>query len=585
MGSTGISSTHHKRPSGVACLFQPFKDDIGPPYAEYRAVFNEAKIGSGSSNNSEHFEPEARFSAIQSGAFTCWADILTGEASANNVNCSAVVLSIDSSHISQVGDFGPVLGQDFTGIRLDFSKGMGFKACRLEGQGEAPDTGKQIEHLGFHFAPKSGRGAARRRPGTAREQCGNRGGNRFASDPTFNVSLRARRWVLDLVSTLLFVEISKDKANRGGGAKPDARFNSGKWLQNSADSVAMGTMREQILLLPERSVHAKDRGTCVIRFRLNGVQHSIATGIKQKREAEAKADGILARWLIAHNEATPAKQTALQAEIEAFIESEFADVKKATKTEAVLIMRRFAEFFPFQHAQEVSREVFRKAAKKYRGEASSKYWANILSMTRRFSKSLVGQKRILEDFTMDVPMPPKASFGRREEVWGDAELEKVLGKLEAFDREVLMVMRWTGLDSSDVAELGRKNILKDSEGNWIIKKKREKAKTEEETVVQPISSKVLDILLSRQKAARVDDRLFGNNYATPRSFTTSLLGRVRRAAGPTKDLKSLRHTYATYHAERGVPLDVLRIWLGHAKDSRVLDRIYLHRASTARFMD
>jgi integrase len=382
---------------------------------------------------------------------------------------------------------------------------------------------------------------------------------------------------------LKFVDSVKAGPKSEGEGREPSRFNSGKWLVNLNKNEEKRAAREQIVLLPEFSVHAKDRGSCVIRFRLDGVQHSFATGIKSKREAEAQAEGILARWLIARGEASPAKATGLQAEIEAFLEAEYADVKPATRTEAALILRRFASTFPFPNIQDVTREVFRKTAKAYRGEASAKYWANILSTTRRFSKSLVAQKSLLEDFTQDVPMPPKASFGRRETVWTPEEFETVLDALEPFDRDVLMVMRWTGMDSSDVAELLKKHILKDSEGNWIIKKRREKAKTDDETIVQPISSQAREILLGRYKG--ISDRLFGNMYATPRSFTTSLLGRVRRAAGPTKDLKSLRHTYATYHAERGVPLDVLRVWMGHAKDSRVLDRIYLHRASTARFMD
>ncbi|MBF0433595.1 MAG: tyrosine-type recombinase/integrase [Fibrobacteria bacterium] len=51
-----------------------------------------------------------------------------------------------------------------------------------------------------------------------------------------------------------------------------------------------------------------------------------------------------------------------------------------------------------------------------------------------------------------------------------------------------------------------------------------------------------------------------------------------------KDLKSLRHTFATEHVERGVPVDVLRKWMGHTPNSRTLDGVYLHRKSTAEFM-
>lgn len=346
------------------------------------------------------------------------------------------------------------------------------------------------------------------------------------------------------------------------------------------------TKSEQIIILPPYSVHARARGNCEIRFRVGSEQRSISAGTKNQREANARADAILARWLVAQGQTTAGKKTGLQAEIAAFLEAEYADVKPATRTEAELVMRRFTATFDVTHAQDITREVFRGEAKRYRGTASPKYWSNILAITRRFSGILVDQGKILQDFTKDVPMPPKSSFGRRETTWTDEEFEEALGYLEPFDKDVLMVMRWTGMDSSDIAEFRKRHITKDGEGNWTIKKRREKAKTDDETILQPISSRVRSIFLARHKAAKgPEDRLFGDRYATPRSFTTSLLGRVRRAAGATKDLKSLRHTFATYHAERGVPLDVLRGWMGHARDSRVLDRIYLHRASTAGHMD
>jgi hypothetical protein len=65
---------------------------------------------------------------------------LAWESSTNNVNCSAVVRSIDPPHVAQVGDIRPVLGKHLAGIRLDFSKGRGFKPGRFEGQGKTPDA-------------------------------------------------------------------------------------------------------------------------------------------------------------------------------------------------------------------------------------------------------------------------------------------------------------------------------------------------------------------------------------------------------------------------------------------------------------
>lgn len=371
-----------------------------------------------------------------------------------------------------------------------------------------------------------------------------------------------------------------------GEEKGPDRFNSGKWLTNSQEIVDLRTSREQIIILPPFSVHAREQGNCEIKFRIDGEQKSVSAGTRNKRAAEAQAEAILARWLAAHGKTTAAAKTGVQAEIAGFLDAQYTDQKPATRTEAVLVLRRFAEAFPVTHIQEITPQVFRDGAKKYRGEAAPKYWANILSITGRFARFLVDQGKIAQDFTKGVARPSRHSFGRRDAVWEEDELEAVLAVLNTFDQEVLLVMRWTGMDSSDVFELRRKHLIKDEKGNWIIRKRREKSKTEEETIVQPIGSKVLPILMGRYKRTKApEDRLFGGIYSSARSFTTSLLGRVRRAAGPTKDLKSLRHTFATYHAERGVPLDVLRPWMGHALDSRVLDRIYVHRKSTARFMD
>lgn len=351
----------------------------------------------------------------------------------------------------------------------------------------------------------------------------------------------------------------------------------------------MGTKREQVIVLPPFSVHARAAGNCVIRFRVDGKQHSIATATRNRREAAQEARPLLIRWMIAHGQATVQK-TPMRAEIEAFLAVQYRDLKPATREEAALVLDRFEAAFPYPSIQDMTPAVFREGVDRLRGDASPKYWANILSICRRFARALVDQGKILQDFTRGVPMPKRSTFGRREVTWEDAELEAVLAVLEPFDQEVLRVMRMTGMDSSDVYELRRRHLIRDDAGALTIRKRREKSKTEEETILQPIASAILPILERRLKETkRPEDRLFGEGFLDARSFTKSLLGRVRRATAaaglPLKHLKALRHTFATYHAERGVPLDVLRAWMGHARDSRVLDRIYVHRASTSRFMN
>lgn len=345
----------------------------------------------------------------------------------------------------------------------------------------------------------------------------------------------------------------------------------------------MITNDRKIIVLPPYSLQG-GRGRCyTIRFRVAGKQVAVSSGKRSRREAEAVADGILAQWLAARGEVSPVPALPVQEEIEGFCDREYADNKEATKAEAVLILRRFFSVFGDLSLPEITREVFLGRAGEYRGLASPKYWVNILSVTRRFARSLKRRGKISEDFTDNVPRPGKASFGRRLDVWSDEEFNFVLSLVNDFDCDVLMTMRWCGMDSSDVAALREEHLTRDGLGNWIIKKQREKAKSQDETMILPLPPQVSDMLLRRLSLAG-GGFLFGGGYKAGRSFTSSLLGRVRRSAGPTKDLKSLRHTFATHHAKRGVPMHILRIWMGHARDSRVLERIYVHLDSTASYM-
>jgi len=352
----------------------------------------------------------------------------------------------------------------------------------------------------------------------------------------------------------------------------------------------MTTSRQQIIIIPAFSIVDRAVGNLQIRFRLEGIQQSISSGTKNKRQAEAEAKTILTRWLIAHGKSTTKGKTPLQAEIDTFIESQYRDLKPSTRTEAVLVLRRFANCFPVAFIQDLTPEIFRNGIPKLRGEAAPKYWSNILAIVRKFSLTLFEHGKIIQDFTKGVAMPPRSSFKVRTDVWTEEEFDAAIIAVNPFDAEILRVMLWTGMDSADVYELRRKHFVKDEEGNWVIRKRREKGKSEQETILQPIGSKALPILIKKlDETKHPEDRLFKIKYKSSHSFTSSLLTRVKRATAktghPLKNLKALRHTYITYHAERGVPLDVLRQWVGHTKDSRTLDRVYLHRASTSRFMD
>jgi site-specific recombinase XerC len=326
------------------------------------------------------------------------------------------------------------------------------------------------------------------------------------------------------------------------------------------------------------------KGNLEIRFRWEGAQRSISSGTKDEKAAKARAPARIMAWIASRSAAV--RESPFQAAAEEFSTEQYSDHKKDTVAEVDLILRRLAATFPeLGSVGQLTPEVFRAKLSQYRGKAAPGYWTNILITTRKFCRWCVKRGYMAEDPTEGIPVPGKKK-GKRRDVWEDPYFEEVCAVQTAFDRECLLVMRWSGLDSGDLHTFDpRKHLVRDEMGGLTFKKLREKAKGEEETVIQPVSSKIAACMEARLKSGEG----YGKGYASVRSFTASLRlrvqSRMRRAGLPVRDLKSLRHTFATYHAERGVPLDVLRRWLGHSLDSRTLDRYYIHRASTSRYMD
>jgi integrase len=359
------------------------------------------------------------------------------------------------------------------------------------------------------------------------------------------------------------------------------RFNSGKWLHISRDFVEFRTDSEQ-MKLPAWTLH-EGKGNLEIRFRWAGRHPSISAGTTDRREAANLAPGLVRKWIVSKGAGVAHPLQAAAAE---FLAEQYADRKPDTRDEVDLILRRLAAAFPaLPSLAALSPKAFRVGLTRYRGEASAGYWTNILVTTRKFCRWATSRGYMAEDPTEGIPAPGKGR-GKRRDVWAEEYFAQVVAVVSPFDAEVLQVMRWTGIDSGDLFGFDpKKHVTRDEAGALTLRKRREKGKTDEETMVQPISSRILPFIEARRKTGEG----YGAGYASVRSFTASLRKRVQsamaRAGLPVRDLKSLRHTFATYHAERGVPLDVLRGWMGHARDSRTLDRYYLHRASTARFMD
>jgi integrase len=338
------------------------------------------------------------------------------------------------------------------------------------------------------------------------------------------------------------------------------------------------------------SVQPREGRAWVVMFRWKGRQVAVTTLEHNEVKARARAPEVIARWFKKNGEKVPLSRDATLSQAAAeFLEARYLSRKASTAKEARVVLERLAGVMPEGWAK-----LTRKTAKPYwgklKGAASPKYWKNILTITRKFWRWAVEEGLATEDATEGLEGPRSMDFGIRKDIWTEEEVEAVVGALEAREAKAVMILRWTGLDPADLWNLRKRHFVKDKSGAWKIVKVREKAKSEKEIIDQPVSSKVRDLLMGlHAKAKGADTQVFPTPYRSAQVFTVLLRRHVLRAQAALGlrplAVKSLRHTFATFHAERDVPIDVLRGWMGHTADSRVLDRVYLHRGSTARYMD
>lgn len=338
------------------------------------------------------------------------------------------------------------------------------------------------------------------------------------------------------------------------------------------------------------SVQLREGRAWVAMFRWKGKQVAVTTLEHNESKARARAPEVIARWFKKNGEKVPlSREATLTSAAAEFLEARYLSRKASTAREARVVLERLAGVMPEGWAR-----LTRKTAKPYwsrlKGKASPKYWKNILTITRKFWRWAVEEGIATEDATEGLEGPRSIDFGIRKDVWTDEEVEAVVGFLKGKEAWAVQIIRWTGLDPADLWNLRKRHFVKDKSGAWKIVKVREKAKSEKEIIDQPISSRVRDLLMGlHAKAKGPDSQVFPSSYKSAQVFTVLLRRHVLRAQAALGirplAVKSLRHTFATFHAERDVPIDVLRRWMGHTDDSRVLDRVYLHRGSTARYMD
>jgi hypothetical protein len=138
--STHGTSWNNKRLCPKAEAFQVSKHSVEFHADESRHVFTQDVSGFTSFNNVEHCRPEEAVIA-------CAASLAgDGKRLARESARDEVTLDCwNSSHVSIVRNFWPVVFQHLAGSWFDFTKADCFESSGRRRQSEAPDTAKEVE--------------------------------------------------------------------------------------------------------------------------------------------------------------------------------------------------------------------------------------------------------------------------------------------------------------------------------------------------------------------------------------------------------------------------------------------------------
>ncbi len=322
---------------------------------------------------------------------------------------------------------------------------------------------------------------------------------------------------------------------------------------------------------------------------------------------------------------------------------------KTIKAAERYLTNYLVKFTEVENVEDITKEVYDRAFDTARNslKPKSKYgpveglqptsWATLLIYWRKFlfwasDEGFIDSRVFKKRRVGRIP-----TIDRKEEIWSEEEFQAILTLATEGDRETYKVLRWTGIYPSDIFELRRHHFKLDTKNNtWRLIKPREKAKSPDEVYNQPLDGRALEVLLPRiMNTKDPNQKIFADltrTYSTEHSWTASLghrnedywdmvnfetsyvklkeirygkdyLTKLRvhgirnpkglpyttyfKAHAKRRNVKSLRHTYITHQIERDdyPPIDVLRAWVGHTKDSRVLEKFYAHRRSDSQFVE
>jgi integrase/recombinase XerC len=211
--------------------------------------------------------------------------------------------------------------------------------------------------------------------------------------------------------------------------------------------------------------------------------------------------------------------------------------------------------------------------------------ARKLAALREWFRYLEGEGLIAKNPTVGVDTP-KRERGSRTALRSD-EYTKLLSLAGANPRDyaILQVFLQTGIRVSELCALTRSAIDFEQRTIHVGNGKGQKARTIEleKRGIQAIKS----YLAVRPES--LHEELFLNYQGQPLSErgVRKMVAKYLKASGITKKISphSLRHTFATYKADRGVSPYVLREWLGHARLDTTQIYVHMARENTKKAME
>lgn len=217
--------------------------------------------------------------------------------------------------------------------------------------------------------------------------------------------------------------------------------------------------------------------------------------------------------------------------------------------------------------------------------ASGTTRARKLASIREYFRFLDAQGLVAKNPTLGV-QTPKKERGSRTALRLD-EYTKLLSLAGANPRDyaILQVFLQTGIRVSELCSLTRSAIDFENRTVHVGNGKGQKARTIEleKKGIQAIKS----YLAVRPES--LHDELFLNYQGEPLSErgVRKMVAKYLKASGIAKRISphSLRHTFATYKAERGVSPYVLREWLGHARLDTTQIYVHMARENTKKAME